>query len=676
MNNKTTKTTRRKWSLISLLATIIGLFLVVLVLPNATEAQMGPGCDGDETTPCVVYPIGTPDTTFTHPILGVPCTEDTFNIQTAILLGESNIHLSSTTPDGEPRPFEMGEDATAFGWIQIFDGLTIQGDTQLVIDPDTNRPTGEIQQGTTETIIQNGGGWFVDSPSTDKKFILEGLSYKNTIYFAIAVFQSPAGTEIRNNHVTEIQLNQSLTTTLGIIAWNVFRGIIGDVEIESNYVNLLEPKTTPDYFDSGPITVIGSRGNVTVRYNTALCQDDAFEVYGNRGYDNQILIEGNLAVSIDPQPQQGYGTTGIGVVRNQPSAIIANNDVSVQGGESEGLVWGSFNRENPGSVYGNNIILLEGDAESRSPGVPLIGIRVDNRSWSGTIAHGRIYDNTLSGIAAIGVEFRDGVDLDGPHHVRVEENDASGLLALTAQVSVGATSHDNTFKNNDWGAVKTTSAVAGFPLQGNDNREVTQAHVYLGPGAYNNIFKENTITGNAEFGIWCEGAHDNVFKENDLEDLEAAQAHVYLDSDTYNNLFVENEPEPEDMVIIDEGDNNQFLDDDDDDEDDDDAAAPALLAESAFGAGAPFPNPFNPEVWIPYKLSQSVEVSITIYNASGRLIRSLALGHQPAGFYTTRKKAAYWDGKDEAGEHAASGIYFYTIQAGDFTSTRKIVMLK
>jgi hypothetical protein len=91
---------------------------------------------------------------------------------------------------------------------------------------------------------------------------------------------------------------------------------------------------------------------------------------------------------------------------------------------------------------------------------------------------------------------------------------------------------------------------------------------------------------------------------------------------------------------------------------------------------ANYPNPFNPETWIPYELEEDGHVLIRIYNATGHLVRVLNLGHKPAGFYTSRDRACYWNGENEAGERVASGIYFYTIQAGDFTATRKMVMSK
>ncbi len=71
-----------------------------------------------------------------------------------------------------------------------------------------------------------------------------------------------------------------------------------------------------------------------------------------------------------------------------------------------------------------------------------------------------------------------------------------------------------------------------------------------------------------------------------------------------------------------------------------------------------FPNPFNPETWIPYELKEAGSVEIRIFGASGELVRGIALGHKPAGFYTTKERAAYWDGRNEAGEPVSSGVYF------------------
>ncbi len=89
-----------------------------------------------------------------------------------------------------------------------------------------------------------------------------------------------------------------------------------------------------------------------------------------------------------------------------------------------------------------------------------------------------------------------------------------------------------------------------------------------------------------------------------------------------------------------------------------------------------YPNPFNPETWIPYQLSQDSPVSISIYGSTGKLIRTLSLGFQSAGFYNSRGRAAYWDGKNEFGEVVASGLYFYTLSVGDFTTTRKMLIRK
>jgi len=87
-----------------------------------------------------------------------------------------------------------------------------------------------------------------------------------------------------------------------------------------------------------------------------------------------------------------------------------------------------------------------------------------------------------------------------------------------------------------------------------------------------------------------------------------------------------------------------------------------------------YPNPFNPETWIPYQLKEDNNVVIRIYSSSGSLVRSLNLGHKSAGYYEGKERAAHWDGKNEVGEKVASGIYFYSIKAGSFVSTRKMVI--
>ena len=89
-----------------------------------------------------------------------------------------------------------------------------------------------------------------------------------------------------------------------------------------------------------------------------------------------------------------------------------------------------------------------------------------------------------------------------------------------------------------------------------------------------------------------------------------------------------------------------------------------------------YPNPFNPETWIPYQLNQENPVLIKIYGVSGQLIRTLDMGHQDADLYVSKSKAAYWDGKNEAGEEITSGVYFYSITAGDFSAMRKMVVAK
>ena len=91
---------------------------------------------------------------------------------------------------------------------------------------------------------------------------------------------------------------------------------------------------------------------------------------------------------------------------------------------------------------------------------------------------------------------------------------------------------------------------------------------------------------------------------------------------------------------------------------------------------ANYPNPFNPETWIPYQLSETAEVTVTIHASDGKLVRTLELGQVPAGVYSDKDRAAYWNGRNAQGEPVASGVYFYTLTAGDFKATRKMVIRK
>ena len=91
---------------------------------------------------------------------------------------------------------------------------------------------------------------------------------------------------------------------------------------------------------------------------------------------------------------------------------------------------------------------------------------------------------------------------------------------------------------------------------------------------------------------------------------------------------------------------------------------------------ANYPNPFNPETWIPYQLAVPAEVALTIYDMNGGTVRRLEVGHQSAGMYQNRNRALYWDGRNGRGESVASGLYFYTLTSGEFTATRKMLIRK
>ena len=103
-------------------------------------------------------------------------------------------------------------------------------------------------------------------------------------------------------------------------------------------------------------------------------------------------------------------------------------------------------------------------------------------------------------------------------------------------------------------------------------------------------------------------------------------------------------------------------------------AAPRVLVETALFPN--YPNPFNPETWIPYQIAKPADVTLTIHDVSGREVRRWALGHQAAGVYYNRGRAAHWDGRNKIGEKVATGLYFYTLTTGEFTATGKMLIQK
>ena len=91
---------------------------------------------------------------------------------------------------------------------------------------------------------------------------------------------------------------------------------------------------------------------------------------------------------------------------------------------------------------------------------------------------------------------------------------------------------------------------------------------------------------------------------------------------------------------------------------------------------ANYPNPFNPETWIPYRLAEDAFVTLTIYDQTGQAVRTTDVGHQTAAVYESRSQAIYWNGRNQVGEQVASGVYFYHLSAGNYSATRKMLILK
>jgi hypothetical protein len=108
----------------------------------------------------------------------------------------------------------------------------------------------------------------------------------------------------------------------------------------------------------------------------------------------------------------------------------------------------------------------------------------------------------------------------------------------------------------------------------------------------------------------------------------------------------------------------------------DDAVSPKTPNPYRFALYANYPNPFNPETWIPFELDATSRVTVDILDARGSLVRRLDLGIRSVGVYTSKSRAAYWDGRNEQGEIVASGVYYVVVRTRTSTATRSIVLRK
>ena len=173
-----------------------------------------------------------------------------------------------------------------------------------------------------------------------------------------------------------------------------------------------------------------------------------------------------------------------------------------------------------------------------------------------------------------------------------------------------------------------------------------------------NLRTNNTITGSVR-GDYFAAATADLSRRSVVEVGDVIEVRVIGPGGTVESHTLSHEVTPEDL-------------------------ANAVLAIRLDSIGKPkltqllqnFPNPFNPETWIPYQLETSADVTLQIYNASGDMVRTLDLGFKQQGFYMSRSRAAYWDGRNHLGEQVASGVYFYSLNTSDFSATRKMLILK
>ncbi len=245
------------------------------------------------------------------------------------------------------------------------------------------------------------------------------------------------------------------------------------------------------------------------------------------------------------------------------------------------------------------------------------GAKDENRSWAGLIDEVRLYDRVLRPSEI--VELAQSVEVEPP--VRTCSIGLAGLGDLTSQTqdaSTGVTYYFTVTNSGDTdGTIKLTTS-------GNATGTLSRASVLLAPGASSD---ETLKIPGSELNI----PGEYVVKVTATSNCDSTQT---AEISTTTTIHPKTRALPN------------------------------------------FPNPCNPETWIPYQLAKSSDVTVTIYAITGDVVRTLALGHKLPGSYQSRIRAAYWDGTNEHGEAAASGIYFYKFAADDFSAVRKMLVLK
>lgn len=366
-------------------------------------------------------------------------------------------------------------------------------------------------------------------------------------------------------------------------------------------------------------------------------------------YQSSPSIKNNLIVS------NSAWENGGGIYCNDSSTSVINNTIVNNSavGNGSGIYSYSFPLTITNSiVWGNNIYLTDSSLDISysciQDGINGIGKHATEEiTYQNNIEDDPMFGNPYSGytydLKPGSPCINAGTSSGAPSTDIVERPRPSG-----SGVDIGA------YEQNDEGTLAVT--LSTFTASASSSSATLKWHTETEVGNVGfTVYRSSIIDGNyTEIGF-VNGAGNSGMPRNYQftdKDVEQGQTYFYYLED----IDITGERSKSDIIKV--------------------VIPSALPVPKEFKLLQNYPNPFNPETWIPYQLAQEAQVTISICNTKGQLIRTINLGNKRAGVYVTKDKAAQWDGRDGLGEKVASSVYYYTLQVGNFTAIRKMVILK
>lgn len=561
---------------------------------------------------------------------------------------------------GDYLTIQEGIDAASDGDIVLVADGTYKGTGNKNLDFGGKAITVTSENGAENCIIdcesEGRGFCFYKRESSDS--ILDGFTIKNG--------WSDKGGGISCTNSSPTIRNNIIIANFALDGGGIYCGNGSNAIISSNIIS----SNTADYWGGGISTPFSSpiiTGNLIIGNVAALQggggQGGGIAAYGSSSpiISNNVIAQNSAVLNPDIDLEVGGGAISLDAYAN---AIIVNNTI-VQNHTEYGFGGGIFCDFNASPIITNNIIV------NSTKGA---GIWVSSVGAHPVLSHNDVWNNADGEYAGISPGIGD-ISID-PIFVDAANRDyhlsnwspCIGKGIMTDDIPI--TDKDGNPRPNPPGSNPDIGAYEHF-------RDVPLAVTLASLTALNTTdgitlkWRTATETNNLGFNVYRSDTKDGKYVKVNARLIAGAGSdatpHDYSFTDenvilgkTYyyyiEDIDFSGETNRSHIIEVTVGKQN----------------IKTSVKPLKFALLQNFPNPFNPETWIPYQLAQPGDVTIRIYDISGKLVRSLELGNKPAGIYMSKKQAAYWNGCNDDGERVASGIYFYALQSGEFQSIRKM----